>query len=93
VTQNISGDEKLNLELQITKSQFLFAGGSIASSGDDQNITHYVLVDDNEGMAKSLREKSARQKRRLPKIVGLQWLQESWFEKTLLDEDKYIAAG
>jgi DNA ligase-4 len=93
VTQNTSGDEKLHLELQITKSQFVFAGGSIAFSDDDQNITHYVLVDDDEGMAKSLLEKSARQQGRLPKIVSLQWLQESWFEKTLLDEDKYIVAG
>jgi DNA ligase-4 len=92
-TQGNSRGQKLNLELQIAISQFLFAGGSVAHCDDDQSITHYVLVDDSKEMAKSLRGKSARRQGRLPKIVGLHWLQESWFEKTLLDEDKYIVAG
>ena len=85
-------NEVSRVDLTIAKNQFMFAGGRIAENLDDEDITHFVLVDDSPKLRQSLRAHNAKLKRRLPKIVGLKWLQDSWHEKTLLDEERYVVA-
>lgn len=79
-----------NLDLLIAKSQFSFSGGRIVEDDEDKDITHYVIVGRNPEVVRSLREKMSQRKGAVPRIVGLKWLLESWHEKTLLDEERYV---
>ncbi|KAL6721565.1 DNA ligase (ATP) [Lecanora helva] len=65
-----------------------FAGGTITNDLK-KGVTH-VLVDKNSerGRIKSLREKIAQFKR-LPRLVTVDWIEESWRSKTLLDEERF----
>ncbi|KAE8451001.1 hypothetical protein EG329_005441 [Mollisiaceae sp. DMI_Dod_QoI] len=82
-------DRQPNVDLQIAKDQFLFAGGNIAEDNEDDTITHFVLVNSSSEQVKSLRDKISRGRLRIPRIVSLSWLSDSWAEKTLLDEEGY----
>ncbi|CZR57359.1 related to DNA ligase 4 [Phialocephala subalpina] len=82
-------EEGSSVDLQIAKSQFLFAGGTVAEGDDDDTITHFVLADSSSEQVKALREKISRKRGRIPRIVSLRWLSESWAEKTLLDGEQF----
>lgn len=73
----------------ITKTNLLFAGARVADKDGDQDITHYVVTDATPEVIKSLREKISKSRGKMARIVGIKWLQESWHEKTLLDEERY----
>jgi DNA ligase-4 len=77
-------------DLLIAKSRFSFGGGRIAEDDEDGEISHYVVVGEHPELVRSLREMISRSNKRLPRIVRLEWLLESWFEKTLLDEERYV---
>ena len=79
-----------NVDLLIAKTQFLFAGGRVIEGDEDQEVTHNVVVDENPEAVKSLREKMSRRTGPVARIVGLRWLLDSWYEKTLLDEETYV---
>lgn len=79
-----------SLDLRIAKTQFTFACGKVAENDADQSITHFVVVDEEAVHVKDLREMIAGSGRsRFPRVVGLKWMEDSWTEKTLLDEEKY----
>lgn len=88
VSDDTSEDSGPNVDLLIAKSQFEFASGRIVEDDEDRGTTHYVIVGEKPGVMRSLREKISR-RTRAPRIVSLEWLLESWFEKTLLDEERY----
>jgi DNA ligase-4 len=48
-----------------------------------------LVTSEDPEVARPLRAKLSRTSRRIPKIVGIKWLQDSWDEKTLLDEERY----
>ncbi len=77
------------LDIQVARSQFLFAGGNVTENSDDEGITHYVIVDDDREVVESLRQKIAHSWRNPPRFVTVKWLCDSWEEKTLLDEERY----
>jgi DNA ligase-4 len=89
VSNEESEDPGSNVDLLIAKTQFLFTGGRVSEGDEDQELTHYVVVDENPKAVKSLREKMSRRTGRVARIVGLRWLLDSWHEKTLLDEETY----
>ena len=65
-----------------------FAGAAITSDLGVKGITH-VLVRGQDKMAlKTLREKISHFKR-IPRLVTIEWVEQSWHEKTLLDEEKF----
>ncbi|PBP18155.1 DNA ligase [Diplocarpon rosae] len=78
-----------NIEYLIAKNQFLFAGGKIAEVAGDETITHYVLLDEGQELIRSVRQKISRLPR-IPRIVGMDWVKDSWRERTLLDEERYV---
>ena len=79
-----------NLDLRIAKYQFAFACGKVAENDDDESITHFVVVNEKSVDVKGLREMIVGSRRcRFPRVVGLKWMEDSWGEKTLLDEEKY----
>lgn len=80
-----------------------FAGGGLAGDLDDPTITHVVvLVGSDENRLREIRGRNslsvfptsafsdtntAFRKSRIPRLVTLDWICESWKEKTLLDEE------
>ncbi|KAI5357877.1 putative DNA ligase, ATP-dependent, BRCT domain, DNA ligase, ATP-dependent, central [Septoria linicola] len=66
---------------------FQFAGGRVASSLKDQDITHVVVADDSDAVVNIRKALSSR--KRLPRMVTEDWIRESWAEETRLDEERF----
>jgi len=86
-------DAQRKLELQIMKYKFMFAGGVVAESDEENDITHFVVLDESADSVKALRENISGLGRRLPRIVELKWLMDSLDEGTLLDEERYAVVA
>jgi DNA ligase-4 len=83
-------DDFEDVDLKIARYQFRFAGGVVAEQDDDEGLTHFVITDKSKAQASSLRKKIAGlNRKRLPRVVSVQWLMDSWKERTLLDEERY----
>lgn len=94
VVRFVSADDqtsnpRADLDFVVARNQFLFAGGVETTDDDDEDITHFVVRNGSAEMMKKWREELASRSGKLPRIVGLKWLQDSWAEKTLLDEESY----
>ena len=90
-TNSLLSKDQLGMELRIARYHFLFAGGSVSDDDEDDRITHFVLADEVPEVVKALRHKISQSRRsRLPRVLGLNWIQDSWKEGTLLDEEKYV---
>jgi DNA ligase-4 len=46
-------------------------------------------VGGDTAVIKNLRQKLSQRGGKVPRIVEMKWLEESWSEKTLLDEERY----
>lgn len=64
-----------------------FAGATIAKDVDDREITHIVVGPLSD--AKAIRRRLSTRKK-IPRVVTTKWVTESWAEKTLLDEERYV---
>ncbi|KAI0998749.1 DNA ligase 4 [Podosphaera aphanis] len=84
-----SGDKSQDhIELLLAQNQFRFAGGCFATSEDQDNMTHLIIVDEKSNFVKYLRARlSLRPKP--PHVVRFGWLLDCWKEKSLLDEAIY----
>lgn len=83
----VEGAKSLRLELAETTVKF--GGGKVVEESEDQSITH-VVVDETVDPKRisSIRSKTS-ERRRLPRIVTLKWIEDSWKEKTRLDEELF----
>jgi DNA ligase-4 len=83
--------EKPDTKLDIAKLRFTFAGGIVTPRMEDDSLTHILVVDEDVALVRVLREKIAGlgTRRRLPRIVMYAWLEESWKEGTVLDEEGF----
>ena len=88
-TTDLSTSENVSL-FHIAKVHAAFAGATTSDQIDDPELTHIVVtpVSDVIGIRRSM---SGR--RKLPRLVTPAWVEESWKEKTLLDEDRYSPRG
>jgi DNA ligase 4 len=87
---NFLSNDQVETELPIARYRFLFAGGAISEDDEDEAITHVVVVNEVPEIVKGIRQKISQSGRvKLPRVVGLNWLHDSWRERTLLDEDRY----
>jgi DNA ligase-4 len=86
---NANVEADANLPLRLASQMVMFAGGRVAQSIDDPSITH-VVVGSDAWRAKTIRHHVA-QRPKIPRIVTPEWVSESWKEKTLLDEERFIA--
>ncbi|KEZ45336.1 DNA ligase 4 [Scedosporium apiospermum] len=66
-----------------------FGGGKIVGYLGDPELTHIVTVGrgEKEGVGDVRKEIASRSK--IPRIVTSKWVEESWKEGTLLDEEEY----
>ncbi|KAG9238009.1 putative DNA ligase 4 [Amylocarpus encephaloides] len=77
------------MDFVIGKNRLLFSGGKIVENDDAENITHFVILEEDGDTLKTLRDKLSKRRGPVPRIVKVDWLKESWGEKTLLDEERY----
>jgi DNA ligase 4 len=66
-----------------------FAGATVADVFDDQNITHVVVRPNSD--TKSIHERLAQHRGKIPRVVSREWIEESWREGTRLDEERFVA--
>jgi len=64
-----------------------FSGAKITADITDEGITHVVVGEDRDRL-RGLRERLSTRTRQ-PRIVTLDWIEQSWAEKTLLDEERF----
>ena len=68
-----------------------FAGATVVEDLDDKRVTHIVVEDGSGTDIAALRARIARcvgDGRKIPHIVSVRWIEESWREKTLVDEER-----
>ena len=63
-----------------------FGGGLLSEELGNNQVTHVVVHEKSK--LKQIRETLATRSR-LPRIVTRQWIEESWKERTLLDEERF----
>lgn len=80
--RSFTSDMELDLAGQVVR----LAGGTVQEDLDDSNITHIVVGDDRSKVRRIRQTLSYRN--RIPHVVTVQWVEESWKERTLLDEER-----
>jgi DNA ligase 4 len=75
----------INLDIAIATNYIRFARGHVATDLNDAAITHIVAGTDGTRL-KEIRQMLS-QRKRIPRVVELGWVFESWRERTLVDEE------
>ena len=79
-----------DLDSMIAYDRYIFAGGIVTTDESDGNITHVLFFDNDLESVKALRAKVLSARRtKIPRMVKWAWIQDSWKEGTLLDEESY----
>ncbi|KAL7818029.1 ATP dependent DNA ligase domain-containing protein [Trichoderma aethiopicum] len=69
-----------------------YGGGSVSGDVDDESVTHVVVLGDDVmevgDVGDKLRSRLSS-RRKMPRLVSEGWVEESWRERTLLDEERY----
>lgn len=80
---------------QVIADILLFGGAKIEENLDKESITQVVVLEEVERLPVSeLRRAIAESgRRKLPRIVTSAWVEDSWDESTLLDEERYAVVG
>ncbi|THC97927.1 hypothetical protein EYZ11_002564 [Aspergillus tanneri] len=80
---------------QLARNTARFAAASVVDSSTNRAITH-ILVDPDcpSSEITSLRQSlSESHQKKLPHIVTIEWIEESWKDHTLLDEERFPPSG
>lgn len=83
-----SDDLDASMERRMARARFLFAAGAIVEDLESE-VSHVVILDYNKEAVRALRKRISQRAGKVPRIVGLSWVQESWKEGTQLDEERY----
>jgi DNA ligase 4 len=75
------------LDVTLAKYTLRCAGGQVSNDISDSSVTHIIMGLDLSHLPEIRQTLSKR--RKLPRIVTLKWLQESWKERTRLDEERF----
>ena len=86
-SESVSLVDGAKASLRMAQIHAQYAGATISSSLDDAELTHIVVSEDTD-VAAMRRAISGRKK--LPRMVTRGWIEESWDEKTMLDEDRFV---
>ncbi|KAF6231831.1 hypothetical protein HO173_009914 [Letharia columbiana] len=79
-------DEKSDFRMKQACDTARFAGARLTNDLKE-GITH-VLVGEDRSTTRALRQKTS-EFQRLPRLVTVGWVEQSWQERTLLDEDRF----
>ncbi|KAI4210026.1 MAG: hypothetical protein LQ351_007076 [Letrouitia transgressa] len=67
-----------------------FGGARIAAGLADEDITHVILSEQDRGKTRAIREQIYRRER-LPRVLLIDWVEQSWAERTVLDEERMLS--
>jgi DNA ligase-4 len=84
-----SATTSTNLDLELVKQKLRFGGAKLIDNLHDSGVTHIIFTGQDKDRLQELRDETAR-KQRLPRIVTVEWVVESWREKTLLAEERFL---
>lgn len=77
-------------QLEQARTIARFASARLAEDVEESTVTHVVVdAEDRDDQALRQPRSTIAQKKRLPRIVTLKWIEESWAEKTRLDEERF----
>jgi DNA ligase-4 len=82
------GDVERDVDSRLARLRYMLASGAI-SDELDADTTHVVVLDDNRESVRALRKRISERGGKIPRVVSLTWLQDSWKEGTLLDEERF----
>ncbi|KAL3495196.1 ATP dependent DNA ligase domain-containing protein [Aspergillus germanicus] len=79
---------------QVSRAQFArnvarFAGAAVTESLKSSSITHVVVNSKTPALDISSIRQTLSTRKRVPHIVTIAWIEESWKEKTILDEERF----
>lgn len=80
-----------DLRMRLASNLVRFTGGDIVEDLEDESITHVVI--DTGSQSLSIVRENISKRRRPPRLVIPDWVEESWEEGTLLDEERYAPVG
>ncbi|KAF2102458.1 DNA ligase 4 [Rhizodiscina lignyota] len=86
----VNGATSNSIDLDLAAQKVRFASGKVAQNILDHDITH-VVVNVEAVMLKDIRSEVAK-KHPVPRIVTVDWVNRSWQERTLLDEERFAAS-
>lgn len=73
---------------RLARNTARFAGANVSISLEDSAITHIIVGPETPASAVSKIRKTLSNRKKLPHIVTVDWIEESWKERTLLDEER-----
>lgn len=79
------------LQMRLIANLLRFTGAEIVEDLADETITH-VVVCPNISRIDTLRKEISKRSR-LPRVVTMEWVNDSWKEGTVLDEERYMPVG
>ncbi|KAJ0425510.1 hypothetical protein BJY00DRAFT_181990 [Aspergillus carlsbadensis] len=74
---------------QSAKNVARFAGAAVTDSLKSSSITHIVVNPENPASDISSIRQTVSTRKKVPHIVTIAWVEESWKEKTILDEERF----
>ncbi|KAL3464202.1 hypothetical protein BJX64DRAFT_286626 [Aspergillus heterothallicus] len=74
--------------IQSAKNVARFAGANVTDSLNSSLITHIVMGPGNTTSEVANLRQTLSTRKKLPHIVTIAWIEESWKEKTILDEER-----
>lgn len=86
-----SSDSRPSPRLQRASTTARFAGATVVQDLDDKTVTHVVVEYDVGTDIPALRAQIAKRVgggKKVPHMVSVRWIEESWAEKTLVDEER-----
>jgi DNA ligase-4 len=86
----VKGDTELKrdpVDVQFIKQNLAFGGAKMVNDLADKTITHIIIGEDRSKLSE-IRQKIAK-KQKIPRMVTMGWVLQSWQEKTILDEERF----
>lgn len=83
-------EPKQSQRIHLVQNTAKFAGASVTTSLKELSITHVVVDPDITSSEISKLRKTLSTRKKLPHIVKVDWIEDSWKEKTLLDEERKL---
>lgn len=90
-----SREPEAEMRMYVGAQVVRFAGGVVAEGLEEEGVTQVVVAPGTGGeRVREVRERVARRRGlKVPRVVGVEWVEESWREGTVLDEERFQVVG
>ncbi|KAK9477284.1 ATP dependent DNA ligase domain-containing protein [Lipomyces japonicus] len=81
-------DVQEDYEMQMARNYVRFSRGTATESLDDPLLTHVIVGEHKTAQVFEIR-RALSNKPRVPRVVSIKWIKDSWVEGTMLSEEEY----